>query len=246
MRANFSFGLSERDIHIWTLPTEASNEVVARFERVLVSEEADRAARFRFRYLRESFVIARGALRSLLGLYLNVHPANIRFVYGLRGKPALAFDTGIEFNMTHSGSLAVIAVTMGCPIGVDVEQIRPLSDMQDIANRFFCPEEATEVMSLPLAERERAFFRCWTRKEAYIKAIGDGLSTPLDDCRVTVQPNAAARFVHVAHDIAAAEAWMLHDLCFAPDYAGALAYRDQERSLRLYPIVDLDGLSGVS
>jgi len=246
MRANFSFNLSEREIHIWTLPTEASSEVVARFERVLVSEEADRAARFRIGYLRESFVIARGALRSLLGLYLNVHPANIRFVYGLRGKPALAFAPGIEFNVTHSGSLAVIAVTKGCPIGVDVELIRPLTDMQDIANRFFCPEEATEVMSLPLAERERAFFRCWTRKEAYVKAIGDGLSTLLDDFRVTVEPNTAVRFVHVAHDFAAAEAWMLHDLCIAPDYAAALAYRDQERSLRLYPIVDLNELFGAS
>jgi 4'-phosphopantetheinyl transferase len=209
------------------------------FERVLVKHETDRAARFSFSHLRESFVIARGALRYLLGRYLDLHPASIRFIYGSNGKPALASAANIQFNITHSGSLAAVALTADCQIGVDLEQIRPLSDLQHIADRYFCSEEAAEIMSLPPSERERAFFCCWTRKEAYIKAIGDGLSAPLDGFRVTVQPNTPARFVHLGHDTTAAETWTLHDLCLASDYAAALAYRDRQRSLSIFPIVDL-------
>ncbi|HEY1806694.1 MAG TPA: 4'-phosphopantetheinyl transferase superfamily protein [Terracidiphilus sp.] len=242
MRANFTFTLSRREIHIWIFPTEAPNDLVARFERILPSEEVDRGARFHSTHLRDSFVLARGALRFLLGKYLNTDPASIRFVYGLRGKPALASVTGIDFNMTHSGTMAAIALTMDCPLGIDLEQIRPISDMQEIAARFFCPEEASEVMSLSAAERERAFFRCWTRKESYIKATGDGLFTPLDDFRVTVLCGTPARFVHLARDLVAAQKWTLHDLNLVPDYAAALAYRGQERSLRFTSIVDLGEL----
>lgn len=238
MIAGCSFELSGRDVHVWILRTGASDAVAAKFEPVLVSDERDRAARFRFDHLRQSFVITRGALRCLLGRYLGLDPASIRFNYGSKGKPALAATAGIEFNMTHSGGLAAFAFTVGCQIGVDLEQIRPLTETQDIANRFFCSEEAAEIMSLPPSERERAFFCCWTRKEAYIKAIGDGLSAPLDEFRVTLQPNEPAQFIHLAHDTNAAKAWTLHDLCLASDYAAALAYRDRQRSLSVFPIVD--------
>ncbi|HMD49303.1 MAG TPA: 4'-phosphopantetheinyl transferase superfamily protein [Bryobacteraceae bacterium] len=244
MRSDFSFELSGNDVHIWTLPTGGADDLVARLERVLDAEELNRAARFRFNHLRESFVVSHGALRTLLGRYLNVPPAEVRFVYGSKGKPALALQSNIEFNMTHSGGLAVIALTLDREIGVDVEQIRSMPDRQAIASRFFCAEEAAEILSLPEAERERAFYCCWTRKEAYIKAIGDGLSTPLDEFRVTVQPGEPARFVHIARDTEAAEAWMLHDLRLAPDYAAALAYRDRERPLRLRRIVDVGEFAG--
>jgi 4'-phosphopantetheinyl transferase len=245
MIAGRPFDLSGRDVHVWTLRTGASDDVAAKFEPVLVRGERDRAAGFRFDHLRRSFVIARGALRCLLGRYLDLDPASIRFNYGSKGKPAVASAAGIEFNATHSGGLAAFAFTVGCQIGVDLEQIRPLTEMQHIADRFFCPEEAAEIRSLPPSERERAFFCCWTRKEAYIKAIGDGLSAPLDKFRVTLQPNEAARFIHLAHDIIAAKAWTLHDLCLASVYAAALAYRDRQRSLSVFPIVDPAGLIGI-
>jgi 4'-phosphopantetheinyl transferase len=216
--------------------TIASDVLAAKFESVLASDEKDRAARFILERRRHSFVVARGVLRCLLGRYLDMHPANIRFNYGSKGKPAVTSTLGIEFNATHSGELAVFAFTAGCPIGVDLEQIRPLSDIQDIADRFFCSEEAAELMALPPTEREHAFFRCWTRKEAYIKAIGEGLSAPLDEFRVTLQPTEPARFVHISRDTA--EAWTLHDLGLASGYAAALAYRDRERSLSVFPIED--------
>lgn len=237
MRTAFSFQLSESQIHIWSFPTKASRYVVTAFEGVLVHEERDRARRFRFDHLYEAFVIAHGALRHLLGHYINCSPNEVALAYSVKGKPALAAPSSVHFNMTHSGDLAVIALTLRREIGVDVEQIRPLSDIQQIADQCFCPEEASEVMSAPQTERERAFFRCWTRKEAYIKATGDGLSAPLSSFRVTVQRDVPTRFVHIQHNAIEAEAWTLHDLQVPVDYAAALAYRDQRRALRLFSVL---------
>jgi 4'-phosphopantetheinyl transferase len=115
--------------------------------------------------------------------------------------------------------------------------------MQQIANHYFAAEEAAELMLLPENEREPAFFRCWTRKEAYIKAIGDGLSCALDSFQVTFLPNMPSRLIHIGGDRVAAEMWSLHDLCLAPGYAAALAYRDRERSLSIFPIPDLAELA---
>jgi 4'-phosphopantetheinyl transferase len=209
------------------------------FERVLVTNEIYRAQQFSFSHLRESFIIARGALRFLLGRYVNLHPNSIRFIYGSKGKPYLDSLTPIHFNMTHSGDLAAVAITSHCQIGIDLERIRPLPEIQQIASHFFCSEETTEIMSLPQSERERAFFCCWTRKEAYIKALGEGLYTPLDSFRVTVKPRTPVCLVHIEQDLLAADEWTLHDLCLASDYTAALAYRDRQRSLSLFPIVDL-------
>jgi 4'-phosphopantetheinyl transferase len=242
MKAAFSIDPSGSEIHIWIFPIKAPSRVVATLERVLTADETDRASRFHFSHLSESFVIAHGALRYLLGRYLNRNPAELRFSYGDRGKPALTPPSGIQFNLTHSGNLAVIALTSGREIGVDVERIRPLPDMQSIADRSFCPEEASEIMSLPQPERDHAFYCCWTRKEAYIKAIGDGLSAPLDNFRVTVQPNTPARFLHIEHNASAAEQWTLHDLQVAAGYAAALAYQDRPRSLSLFQVSDFADL----
>ncbi len=110
--------------------------------------------------------------------------------------------------------------------------------MANIADHFFCPEEAAELQSLTASERTRAFFTCWTRKEAYIKAIGDGVSAPLDSFRVTLRPNQPARFIHLGHDTTAAAAWTLHDLRFDPNYAAALAYRDLARPVIVFPVMD--------
>jgi 4'-phosphopantetheinyl transferase len=236
--ADYSFELDTRNVHVWSIRTEASEAVAAAFERILAPDERDRAARFRFDHLRHSFVLAHGALRILLGRYLNASPAGIQFNYGLRGKPTLAPLALIDFNMSHSGDLVVFAFTRGCEIGVDLEQIHSIQDMQDIADRFFCHEEAAELMSLPVNQRERAFFLCWTRKEAYIKAIGDGLSAPLNGFRVTMQPTQPVRFIHIAHDTNAAKDWTLQDLQLASNYVAALAYRGWPRKVAVSPIMD--------
>ena len=245
MMTGHSFEIAGRNVHIWTLRVEASDSVAANLESVLTPEEKERAARFRFESLRRSFVVTRGVLRCLLGRYSDVHPSRIRFNYGLKGKPALAPATGIEFNTTHSDGVAVFGFTLGCPIGLDLERIRPLSDIQQIAEHFFCSEEAAEIMSSRPDERERAFFHCWTRKEAYIKATGDGLSVPLDSFRVTLQPDEPAGFIHLGHDRNAANAWRLHDLCLVSGYAAALAYYGGHRSLSVFPILDAGEFSSM-
>ena len=233
-----SWQFAGRDIHIWTVRTTAPEAIAAEFEPVLAADEKDRAARFRFDRHRSSFMIARGTLRHLLGRYLDADPASLRFDYGSKGKPVLVSNADINFNVTHSGGLAAFAFTAGCELGIDLEDIRPLTGMESTANRFFCAEEAAEILSLPPGEREAAFFRCWTRKEAYIKATGDGLSAPLNEFRVTVSPDEPARLVHLAHDTHAAGAWTLHDLRLESGYASALAYRDRPRSLCVHPTAD--------
>jgi 4'-phosphopantetheinyl transferase len=152
MTSGSSFELSGRGVHVWTLRIAASRDDAARFEPILAPDEKDRAARFRFDHLQRSFIVTRGALRRLLGGYLNRAPASLLLVYGAKGKPALEPTAGIHFNVTHSGGLAVFAFTAGCEIGVDVEWIRPLAEMRDIAGRFFCAgETATSCRFRPVS-----------------------------------------------------------------------------------------------
>jgi 4'-phosphopantetheinyl transferase len=118
-----------------------------------------------------------------------------------------------------------MAFTMDCDLGVDIEAVRPMPDIEDIARRFFCAEETADLMALSTAQRDQGFFLCWTRKEAYIKATGEGLSAPLDAFQVTLRPGEAARMIHLERDPIAAQAWTLHDLMPGSRYAAALAYR---------------------
>ncbi|MGI8990834.1 MAG: 4'-phosphopantetheinyl transferase family protein, partial [Bryobacteraceae bacterium] len=228
--------LTGRGVHVWPFRIYGSDALAAEFLKVLSPDERERAARFRFERLQRSFILTRGALRILLGHYLETSPAGIQFEYGAKGKPHLAAPSRIEFNVSHSGELALFAFTLDCELGVDVEQIRPMPDMRAIAAQFFHEEEAAELMTLPASRREHAFFLCWTRKEAYIKAIGDGLSAPLDGFRVTLRPGEPARFIHLARDTDAAATWTLHDLDLDLQYAAALAYRDSPRPLLPQPL----------
>jgi 4'-phosphopantetheinyl transferase len=234
---DFSFELPDRIVQVWALYIRASDQVTARFELVLTPDEAVRAARFRFEHLQRAFILKRGALRILLGRYLDTAPESIQFAYNANGKPSLSRPAPVRFNTSHSGGIALFAFTLESEIGVDVEQIRRLQGIREIAGRFFCREEATELMALPAVHREAAFFRCWTRKEAYVKAVGEGLSVPLDAFRVTLRPGEPARLVHRDRDTVAAESWTLNDLQLPPQYAAALAYRDAARPVDVRPFV---------
>jgi 4'-phosphopantetheinyl transferase len=217
------------------LQIEASTTIVNRFHKLLSPEERERTSRFRFGHLKDSFILARGALRVLLGHYARISPPAIEFSYGPKGKPSIAGNSRLKFSLSHSNSLALFAFTLDCEIGIDLEYISPTSNILDIADRFFCHEEAAELMSLPIEQRTHAFFLCWTRKEAYIKATGEGLSEPLDRFRVSLRPGEAARLVHLGHDTNAAALWALHDLTPNPYYAAALAYRDEPRPVEILP-----------
>jgi 4'-phosphopantetheinyl transferase len=237
------FCLSPGLIHIWVLPVAAApSSQVQRFEEVLAKDEAERASRFRFDHLRDAYVLTRGALRYLLGKYLDGDPSGICFRYGDKGKPELCPPSTLHFNLSHSNGVAVVAVAFECAVGIDLECLRPLADMEQIAGRYFCPEEALELRALAPPLQQRAFFSCWTRKEAFIKAIGDGLACPLDSFRVSILPESDARLIHINNDSAAAEKWMLHDLPIAPGCVAALAYSGPRRSVCIFHVHSLEEL----
>jgi 4'-phosphopantetheinyl transferase len=211
--------------------------VVERCLEILSLDERVRANRYRFEDHRRSYILSRGVLRTLLGCYLSVPPANIQFSYGERGKPDLSgVTTDIRFNSSRSAGVALYAMTRHCELGVDIEKIRSLQDIEQIADRFFCSEEARELLNLPASRRESAFFNCWSRKEAYIKAVGDGLSMPLNGFRVTVKPDDPVEFVHIGNDRQVAREWTLDSIGIVPGYAAALAYRDTSRPVREAPL----------
>lgn len=243
MRRPGRFQLDNREVCLWTVLLEASPDNFTRCLEWLSPDETARAERFHFPRHRHAFVLGRAALRALLGSYLDIPATEVRFVYGPQGKPALESDArALRFNASNSGKLAAYVFTIGCEIGIDIEQHRPLPDLENIAHRFFSPEEAAELLGLAATERTAAFFRCWTRKESYIKAMGGGLSIPLDSFQVTLLPDVAARMVSLGGSDAAARGWTLDSFDPAPDYAGAIAYPDGLRPIQTGPVVSVDEL----
>jgi 4'-phosphopantetheinyl transferase len=235
--------LTGREVQLYSVRLESSENNFGRAFSWLSPDEVERADRFRFDQHRRAFVLGRAVLRALVASYLRIAPAEASFTYGPKGKPALGGAAcPLSFNVSNSGDLAAYAFTSDCEIGVDIEHSRRLVEIEGIARRFFAPEEVTELMGLSEAERHAAFFNCWTRKEAYIKAVGDGLSVPLDSFQVTLQPGVPARMVALNGNAAAAERWTLHSFTPAPDYAGAIAYPDLERPLTAQPLATADQL----
>ena len=234
--------LSTGSVHIWAVRLSASDPVLLQFRSVLCAEELARAERFAFERLRRAFALSRGVLRALLGCYLCCRPEKVEFVYGEKGKPALAGSSRLQFNTSHSGGVALFGLALSQEIGVDVEQLRPMDDMQTVAARFFSPPEISDLNTLPSEARVAGFFRCWTRKEAYIKAIGDGLSCPLDGFRVTFLPGDPPRLTELFPAASGVRVWSLHNLEISEGYAGALAYQGEERRVESQELVDAEQL----
>jgi 4'-phosphopantetheinyl transferase len=225
--------LETRAVHVWAVPLDPAPEQIASLATVLSTDELERAEKFRFPQLRNRYVVARGSLRMLLGRYLQRDPAVLEFSYSSRGKPALKGQGAepLHFNLAHSHELALIAVTRAAPVGVDVERIRPMRDADRIAERFFSAREAEAFRKVPAAEQDAAFFSLWTRKEAWLKATGDGISESLSKFEVTFLPAAEPRVLAIAGDPAAGAAWSLCALKPACGFIGALAV--ECRSIRI-------------
>jgi 4'-phosphopantetheinyl transferase len=212
------------EVHVWSASLERDEAVVQHLYRTLSADEQSRAARFHFARDRRRFCVARGVLRHLLAGYLSAAPAEIGFDYSPRGKPALQrrFSAELRFNVSHSHEMAVYAFARGREVGIDIEQIRTSVEFEQIAQRYFAPSEYQSLRSLPTALRARGFFNCWTRKEAYIKALGDGLSHPLDQFTVSLAPDQPARLLHDRADPTAPHRWTLHAPTIHPEYVVAL------------------------
>jgi 4'-phosphopantetheinyl transferase len=214
--------LTRNRIHVMHAHLERTPEERERLYETLAEDERERAARFRFEVHRRRFIAARGLLRQALSAYLGIAACDIRFSYGAKGKPAIV-GSPFQFNVSHSEEMAVYAFAREIPLGVDVEHVRPLDDLEAIAQRFFSPGEWSVVEAMRPEERMGAFFRCWTRKEAYIKATGDGLSYPLDKFDVSV--NGPAKMLRIEGNAAEASRWSMHDIALPGGYFGALAFR---------------------
>jgi 4'-phosphopantetheinyl transferase len=218
-------------VHIWRAALDVPESQVRSLWYTLTADECQRAERYVFARDRTHFVVARGLLRVLLGRYLGQDPPHLRFIYGPHGKPALATDTGggaLRFNVSHSHGLALYAITRGREVGVDVERIRPEVAQEQIAEHFFSPREITRLRALPTPLQATAFFACWTRKEAYIKAKGEGLALPLDQFDVSLVPGEPAALLRAAWDPQEAARWSLQDLAPAPGYRAAVAVAGQD------------------
>jgi len=223
-----SYQLSSDEVHSWRASLDVPPETSARLYATLTPDERTRSARFQFERDQQRFIVARGVLRDLLGRYLQIQPGKISFVYNAFGKPDLGpeFASRLKFNLSHSAGLALIAFATASDVGVDLEHIRPQSDYADIARGFFSAAEVDYLMALPSHLYAEAFFSCWTKKEAYLKAYGEGLALSLNSFSVplTTDPAQTPADLYVASKgIVPARRWSLYTLRPAPGYAGALA-----------------------
>jgi 4'-phosphopantetheinyl transferase len=235
--------LGNNEIHLWRVSLNDFQGELPRFHTILSPDERVRASRFHFSRDRDNFVVCRGILRELLATYLHRDASTIEFSYGRFGKPEIAgpfVDRPLYFNTSHSGTLALYAVTSVCPVGVDVERLRPVPEFHQIASRFFAPAETDRLMALPRDKQMQGFFACWTCKEAVLKATGEGIGRGLTAIQVVLSQQ--ARVLCVVDDSHAPldshPDWQLQRLWPAAGHVGAIAYRHDAARLSLWKISD--------
>jgi 4'-phosphopantetheinyl transferase len=225
------WNLSEADVHIWAASLEVPIERIVSLERTLSSDERGRAKRFHFERDQRRFVAGRGILREILSSYLTVEPAQLRFDYGSSGKPFLATSPeghNLNFNLSHSADLMLIALTRSCMIGVDVEWMYAIEDIEKVASHLFSIRQLSRLMALSSEQRLPAFFSGLTRKEAYLKATGAGLTDAVRQIEVSFLANETAPVLTISGDPQAAACWTLIDLAPAPGFIGAVAVEEKD------------------
>jgi len=217
--------LDKRGVHLWYLDLEDGRIGERECASLLSADETERAARLRFARDRRHFNICRGAVRMLLASYLEEEPSRLIFSYSAKGKPELGGvhqSRGLRFNVSHSGDMACVGVTLERRIGVDIEAIRYDVEIKAIAQRFFSVSEQRDLASLPVDDQHRGFFNCWARKEAYLKALGSGLSLPLSEFDVSLRPGEPARLLATRPDANEAKRWTMLEPELNEKYATAI------------------------
>lgn len=213
------------EIHVWSVALRQEPQAVECALPLLSVEEQAHARDYRAAQLRADAVVVRGVLRALLARYCGMLPAAIPIRTGATGKPLLECESRVRFNLSHSGGMVAYAITLDEDVGIDIEECRPFADAEAIADRFFALEEAAELRSLPSSQRLGTFYECWVRKEAYVKALGGGLSIPLDSFRVSFGAGRPPALLNVAGNPDEAAEWSI--LAFSPavGFSGAVACR---------------------
>jgi 4'-phosphopantetheinyl transferase len=230
------------EVHVWRATLDQTSPQIQSFLHTLAADERARAERFYFEKDREQFIVARGVLRAILGGYLNRAPESLSFCYSAHGKPSLAGDA-IRFNVSHSHGIALYAVTRGGEVGIDIERIRTDVEVEEVAERFFSQGEVAKLRTLSAEKQREAFFNCWTRKEAYIKARGEGLSLPFDQFDVSLALGEPAALLGTRPDPSEASRWSLQEIIPAPGYVAALAVVGHGWSLTCWQWPDSPRLS---
>jgi 4'-phosphopantetheinyl transferase len=231
------FRLGPEQVHIWRVNLLQPDSGVELCRGLLPEDEIARAERFHFPRDRRRFAVSHAMMRHVLGRYLSCKPQELRFIHGRKGKPDVApgSDTlGLKFNLSHSGEFALMGVAVKLTMGIDIEEIRADFGTQEIARRFFSRQEVAVLLSLPEHQRVEAFFYCWTRKEAYIKARGEGLSLPLDSFDVTFAPGVEPALLRVAEDPDEVARWKLYDINAGPGYKAALMIEGKRHDLQYF------------
>lgn len=230
--------LPKEEVHVWYTSLEQPASLVEELAEILSEDELARAKRFYFDQHRKRFIIARGLLRRILGRYLEIEPREVEFSYGRYGKPALIEklnkDKKLDFNLSHSQDIALSGVTCDRAIGIDIEHLRPMNDAEQIAKRYFSEQENAVFQSLPIEQQQQAFFNAWTRKEAYLKACGDGITRPLNQVEVSLAPGEPAKILRIQGSPETAAQWSIQDFIPASGYRGAIAVGGQSGPITFF------------
>ncbi len=220
--------LEPGEVHLWMLHPEP-NVDLAPWLRLLSPAEQQRAARFHFPHLTRNFIADHARLRLILGAYTQTAAGDLTFSENAYGKPRLQNPASpVHFNLSHTAGLTLLALCLNSELGLDVEAIRPMDDWRDVARSHFSASENDALHRTAEADRQHAFFRCWTRKEAFLKASGEGLSRPLEAFSVSLDREAFPAFLSCAWDESETTRWSLVSLDPGPGFAGALALRSRE------------------
>lgn len=231
--------LGTDEIHVWRASVDAVGEAqFLALKEHLTSDEIERARRYRFDRDRRRFVVRRGLLRNLLADYVETVPRSIRFDHNPFGKPYVVEGPNRQpprFNVSHSVGLALFAFSPNHELGVDIERAKPLADQESVSQRFFAPSEIETMRVLPEHMQLGAFYRCWTRKEAFIKGVGKGLSIPLDSFEVSLD-EASAELVRMDSSLEGSRIWSLYPLIPGSGFTGALAVKGEVSKIKLFDV----------
>jgi 4'-phosphopantetheinyl transferase len=239
----FETVLAPDELHIWCFRLDSTAELLRRADRTLSADEHSRTARFLVDQPRNTFVLSRAILRMLLARLNGAAAENLRFDYSKEGKPFLSHGSPqIHFNMSHSGDLAAYAITLAGEVGIDIEKHRLMPDMDAIAQRFFSPGECQALSEVSEPGRNAAFFECWVRKEAYVKAHGGGLSMGLDKFQVSLVPGEPAALLGIDDPADSPEEWFLYAFTPAMSFSGAVAVRHKQCRVQLHKTESALGL----
>jgi 4'-phosphopantetheinyl transferase len=227
--------LKTGEVHLWLLNLRDFAGQLSRLHSLLSTHELARAARYHFPADRDAYITRHGVLRLILGRYLQQAPAAVEFRYSARGKPETTADN-LHFNDSHSGDFVLYGVTAACPLGVDIEKVKPIPDFEEIAANYFSPREVETMRALAAEMRMQAFYAAWTRKEAFLKATGEGIAENLPRVEVTLKPEEQPEILAVPGDPFARAAWKLKTFRPAPGYLGAAAFRHSDLKLHAWSV----------